>query len=332
MTQLDHAKRSKGIGSSEIAMIVKDREGKPISPWGGPHKLWRIKTGREEFKLTTKDQRRGSYLEGALRQMYEDDNGYTVKVPRTKQHPEFDYVVDSADGLVFETAKSKRHKRTLELKTAVWPKPGDWGRPGTDQVPKYYLLQCLWHEGAHPSEDRICDVPALVSGVDKIYHVSFDEETYLALVYEAEKFWYDHVLADKEPEIDAHRDTDSWLQCKLFDSENAKLIEADNDMVEIMLRYRELKLLQSSYSEEINLLENKMKQAIGENEGLLIPGTKQKVTWKQDADSVGFQQKKFVDEYLESISQKKRKEIEEKYTGVTRKGARKFLSSALLKN
>jgi len=333
LTKEDHAKRSKGIGSSEIAMLLTKELGNgkvvPLSPWGGPHKLWRRKTGREDWSPDSDAMRRGRFLEKAILEMYASTYGYRLESPPTKRHESYSYVVDSVDALAFK-GPGEQHKRTVEAKTAVWVKQGEWGDEGTDQVPKYYIVQCQWHEGVWPSEDRICDVAVLLNGVEKYYHVAYDEDLYMALVCEAEKFWYDHVLKDKEPEIDGYPETSEWLQKRITHIEEG-LVDADNEMSAIMLRYRELRLLQNEHKSEMSLLENKIKQAIGSQEGIVIPGTKQKITWKKAKESTGLMKIKMAEDYLDGLGEKEKQEAIEKY-GVIKEGSRRFLTESLLKN
>ena len=74
--------RSNGIGSSEIAMLVyvKDEDTgsmKPLSPWGGKHKLW-VKKTHGEVKKSSDAMTRGNYLEDGIINWCADKEGYDL--------------------------------------------------------------------------------------------------------------------------------------------------------------------------------------------------------------------------------------------------------------
>ena len=57
-----------------------------------------------------------------------------------------------------------------------------------------------------PRRGQQADVP-MDDGSRRVdYHVPFDEELYMSLVGEAERFWRDHVKKDIEPKIDDYAD------------------------------------------------------------------------------------------------------------------------------
>ena len=347
--------RSKGIGSSEIAMLIylEDDNGdmKPLSPWGGRHKLWRRKTGKDGEQKAQSYMTRGQYMEQGLMNWYADDNGVKWIAPKTLVHADYPYVVDSCDGLTFDgdtTVKLMKEfiskgtgaapLRCLEAKTSSYWKRDEWGEAGTDDVPSYYLVQCMWHLGIHKPQEMICDVP-MDNGTKRTdYHVAFDEELYLSLVAEAEKFWVDHVLADKEPDIDSYSDTTSWLCRYLKQKEGMGVLEANDEQIQVMLTYRNyaLTIKQTEvYAEEAR---EKLMRVIGEYDGILVPGTKQKILWKQSKDTMGVDwkavaehlaQQMHVDGAMDKEAFRQLKDANEK---ITRKGNRRWTPTALLKN
>lgn len=349
LTKLDQRKRSKGIGSSEIGMLayVEDKNGdmKPLSPYGGRHKLWRRKTGKEPETQSKEYMRRGNYMEPALINWFADDTGVEWFKPPTINHSEFPWVVDSVDGLSFpkgtkkSVMKSGKVKpfRCIEAKVLTgWDKDG-FGDPGTDEIPEHYLVQAQWHIGAHRPEDMACDFPVDVDGGRNDYLIKFDEELYLYLVSEAEKFWMNYVEKDIEPPVDDYSDTTSWLSRYMRQREGLGVLEANEEQVKLMLQYKQLALQLSDGESGLAELKEKLMRAIGEYDGIIIPGTKQKILWKRSKDSQIIDWKAvseslgqrllsanlMTEAELEQLSQTKVK---------VRTGSRRWTPTSLLKN
>jgi len=284
MTDLDHKLRSKGVGSSEIAMLIADKEGKPISPYGGPHKLARIKKGFQDAAEDTPATLRGKYFEPALLKFYADTTGREFRQVPTRRLEKHPVVVDSVDAIAGEpsvfdgdTYRSDQ-VRCVEAKTTHFVKRDEWGEPGTDQIPKHYILQCQWHCGAHMTP--ICDVPVDLGGTLEIYTVRFDQKLFEHMVEVAEKFWRDYIETDKMPPPDADMETSRWLARRLEQRHN-DYIPASEELKRLLLSYREAKLTYDAMSEAVTRMENQIKVAIGEHAGIEIPDTGQRVSFKE---------------------------------------------------
>ena len=269
--------RSRGIGSSEIAMLVTDNEGKPLCPWGGRHKLWRKKTGQEPEVESTDAQLRGIILEPALIKWYEKLTGNSVLETKTIQSEKHPIVIDSADGLVFEKGNDSPTK-CLEVKTTHYSRRSDWGEPGTDDIPKHYLLQGIWHCGAH--ELPSCDFPAFWGDKLQIYTAKFDEDMFLGLVDLANRFWKDHIVGGKAPDPDGDKETSKWISANL-EQKGKKIVEADDAMAEKLLMYRTARIKSKALEQDVRKMENEIKLLIGENYGMEISNTKQRVTFPE---------------------------------------------------
>lgn len=349
LSKVDQKKRTKGIGSSEIGMIiyVEDKNGdkKPLSPYGGMHKLWRRKTGKEPETKATSYMNRGNYMEPALIQWFADDTGVDWFKPPTVRHADYPYVVDSVDGLTFPKGTKRAEMKTGKVKPlrcveakvlTGWNKEG-FGDPGTDEIPEHYLVQSQWHIGAHKPEDMACDFPVDVDGGRKDYLVRFDEELYLFLVSAAEKFWVNHVEKDVEPDVDDYADTASWLSKYLKQKEGLGVLEANPEQVKLMLQYRQLALKLDEGDAALAELKEKLMRIIDEHDGIIIPGTKQKILWKQSKDSESTDWKAVAEtlgERLVAAELISKGELDElSATKVkTKKGSRRWTPTSLLKN
>lgn len=130
--------RQKGIGASEAAAILG------MSPWMNSMKLWRLKTGAEQPKDLSKNERveQGNRLEGALRGLYQALHPeYQVEY-----HP-FDTLAQRDKPWLFATLDGELIRQggergILEIKTATMANGAAWEK-WRDAVPDYYYSQIL---------------------------------------------------------------------------------------------------------------------------------------------------------------------------------------------
>jgi len=222
--------------------------------------------------------RRGRRMEPVLVEDYEEMAGLkTVKVGLVR-HPEHSFVLGTPDRLVVDEDGNILHG--LEVKTANARQAPFWGPPETDIIPDQYLLQCQWYMLA--TDIKRWDVIVSIGGeLPQIYHVEFNEELCSKLLNIAEQFWNDNVLKKDPPSADASESAAKML-AKLYRKADLDLIEAgqeeDSLVSSLMEKKEELEKLQ----EEVRLLENKLKERIGDHEGLKGGGWI--VTWKKTKD------------------------------------------------
>ena len=344
LTEADKRVRSNGVGSSEIAMLVylEDQSGdvRPLSPWGGRHKLWRKKTGREIEERVASHLTRGDFMEEGLIKWYASDHDVEWRKPRSKRSTRYKYVVDSVDALTYPRGSKKKGTplRCVEAKTSNPWMRHEWGQPGTDEIPNYYLVQCQWHLGVWETQDEVCDVPMDNGMSRKDYFVPYDEELYHSLLMEAERFWRDYVETDREPPIDDAKEATRWLSRYLENKDGLGVKEANADEVQLLLRYRSIALQRNAAIDALAELQEKIQRAIGAYDGLMVPGTKQQILWKQTADSIGVNwQEVSMDLYSRlqasgDLDEQNYQLLLKRRTKVTKKGTRRFCPDALLKN
>lgn len=289
MANLDHELRSKGIGSSEIAMLIIDENGHSLSPWGGPHKLWRIKTGQELPETEPKPWlERGNALEGWILNRYATKcDARLRRSPGTKQSPKYSYAVDSVDALAWLPGDDKTPSTCVEAKAPLIFSRGEFGEQGTDQVPRQYISQGQWHMGVWGL--RKCDYPVdMGTGDIKVYHTEHDEELWRSLLMIAERFWLDHVVNNVPPPVDATEETSKWLSRRLA-QRNEDLVDADEDTVKKILAYKNLRMMHDADGGKLELLANEIKLAIGEHKGICLPGQpKMRVTFTETKGRTSF--------------------------------------------
>ena len=146
------AGRKKGIGGSDVAAILG------FSPYKSPYQLWLDKTGRSERKESQNESAHfGNLLEDVVAKEFSRRSG--VKVQRVTQQLSLENIgepwaignIDRAvvnpeiAGRVFFKDGKLTTDQGLECKTASEYLSKLFGEEGTDQIPDYYLTQCLWY-------------------------------------------------------------------------------------------------------------------------------------------------------------------------------------------
>ena len=168
------------LGGSDIAAVHG------ISPYTTPVELYLRKRGEADEQADAPQLRRGRRLEPYVVDMYKDDTGRKVYAPAFVVGPE-DWIAANLDGTSGSSA-SGGADRVLEVKTANQWTRRDWGEPGTDQVPVFYVAQCQWMLAI--TRFTRCDVAALI-GVDdfRIFTIEADVPLQQRLIVLAREFW-----------------------------------------------------------------------------------------------------------------------------------------------
>lgn len=221
--------RSTYIGGSDIAAILG------VSPWRTRLDCYLSKI--EPLEIAAEEEsdenrqivlKRGKRLEPYVLSMLAEQEGLNILYQnRRHQHPEFAFMMAEIDAETDDT-------RNVEIKTANWFKRGDWGEPGTDEIPVYYVAQVQWGLGVSGRSEAICGV---LLGVDdfRVYHVRRDDEIIDVMTNEAVAFWQQ--VQDMTPPPAA---TMSDIK-RLFERDDGMAVEADQGLANLVNEYRAVK-------------------------------------------------------------------------------------------
>jgi putative phage-type endonuclease len=176
--------RGHTLGGSDAAPAIG------VSPWKTPLQLYEEKLGLASPQPETPAMRWGKLLEDAIRVHYCALTGATLREPNgTLIHPHFGWMSANLDGLT-------EGGRVLEIKTAR--SGDDWGEPGTDQIPTYYVPQVMHYLAV--TRAQYVDVAALIAGHDfRLYTLERDEELIDALIEAEQDFWA-HIMSCTPPD------------------------------------------------------------------------------------------------------------------------------------
>lgn len=271
------------IGGSIVSAIIGQ------NPWESPLSAYlRL---RKEVSPTPDNpaMERGRRLEPVVATMFAGSHPeYDVRYNRKgteepeeyvdEEHP---FLIGHPDRLLYD--KKGNLVAGLEIKTSNVSNSKMWGTENTDSIPTNYLIQCQWYAGISKLPEWLVAV-AFVDDFGKIrfyreYKVVADNELYNALRGCAIKFWRDNVVAGVAPVMDKVNDTmKRWLVEK-YPANTQEIGVATQDEECLLARLIESKELLEKARQKYELCEAKVKQAIGDRDGITSE-TFGKVTWK----------------------------------------------------
>lgn len=275
------AERQTGLGASDIAAALG------YSPYRSPVELFMQKTGRLVDDAESMRLRFGQHNEEFVAKEYERVTGFKVqRFNPMLRHPKFQNIIGHVDRLVIPAGQKVaahrgeiRTDRGLEAKTVdsfIYRTSGEWGEPGTDEVPTVYLIQSVTYMGL--TGCRRWDLAALVgsgAGELPIYHMARDLDLEEEIFTRAQEWWETHVVKDVAPEPRSEDDV-ALLYPQARQKEE---IEADS---EIMLTVGTLKRTKEQLGElerKESELDMQIKRFMGHADTLLGPDGKKLATW-----------------------------------------------------
>lgn len=258
-------KRRKCITGTDIAAIVG------LSKYASPLTVFMDKLALSEPVIENEPMRWGKLLEPVIMHRYAQENGVDVTPG----------VFMVKDGIIGGTPDGLTEAKLIEIKTAGLFSAKFWGEPGTDQIPDSYLCQVQWYMNLTDREK--CDIAVLIGGQDyRVYHAHRNQNLIDLLVDSANDFWNSYIVPETPPPLDASKGADDYLK-SFFPTSRGNIIRATHDMDEIA---RDLSKARDDIAraEEIKTkLENQLKYAIGDNDG--IESRYFKATWKSTKSS-----------------------------------------------
>lgn len=290
--------RRTGIGGSDAAAILG------LSPWATPLDIYneKVAEGEPAEGEPTESQLFGDMLEDTVARAWVKfmrKDGHMVEVEamsqtmRSSEHPfalaNIDRKVTWLDG--------RPAKEGLECKTADKFVAHLWGNAESDEVPDYYLIQCM-HYLAVTGWDR-WHLAVLIGGnTFRKYVIERDEELINHILAAERKFWTQHVEARVPP---APVNLEDIKQ--LYRKDNGQPVIAEPDVALRVEKLRELKAqavaLVGTDAKPglISQLEFEIKSFMGDAQLLIGPDGKKLASWKNNKDGERFDEKRFREDH-----------------------------------
>lgn len=162
MTALEPGSRAwlRLMTASKVAAIVG------VSPWESPRSMWHKMRNELPKEAQTSVQSRGHYLEPAILAWWRDQHPEFVELDEQPVFEMDGWAAAIPDAAVHELdengAWTGEYIALVEAKSAR--DLDDWGTPGTDEIPPYYLTQIFWQ--MHVSRVPVCYVPVISRFLD----------------------------------------------------------------------------------------------------------------------------------------------------------------------
>lgn len=301
LTKKQQQLRALAIGSSEIGVLAG------LSRWSTPIAIYEAKVmGYEQDATLAMDL--GVELEEPIARVYAKRQQRFLTRVDTLVDEIRPYAVASCDRAVYLTRETwkkdarakadlddlKGAEKLLECKSTTWRMAYEWGKPGTDEVPEYFLAQTNWQMGT--TRVPACDIAVLFDRDRyEVYCLTLNHPLFEGLYEIASQFMVDHVLAKVPPPPDASERYAEYLArafpiAKLGKKEKENLIAPSQEAEDAVLLYAKLKLAVKRIEAHLVLASNRIKKEIGPAHGLISPRFG-KITWKATKDGTKFDAK-----------------------------------------
>lgn len=261
--------RLSGIGGSDAAAVCG------LNPYKSPVDVWLEKVGRGEPVEENERMHWGNVLEDVVAQEYARRTGRKVRRRNNQfRHRQHEFMLGNIDRDVVG------ERRLLECKTADKWTLSQWGEPGSDEAPEYYLVQVAHYLAVLDYE--VADLAVLIGGNDfRIYTIERDRELEEGLIERCADFWHSFVIPGIEPP------PSSLADCKTLWPRDVKAaVEATPEVEAAVERLRALKAALKQGEAELDELEVLIKGHMGAAAELLIGADGRKLaTWKCSKDS-----------------------------------------------
>jgi putative phage-type endonuclease len=220
----------------------------------------------------------GKDLEQGIVQAYSRITGRQVQwADRTVRHPVRQWMGASPDALVGDPLE-----RVVDAKLVFYDQRRKWGETSA-QTPEGIQLQMWWQMAV--CECDVCDVAAWMGeDAPRIYTIERNREAERVVIAKCEEWHRRYVLGDEIPPISGSRAAAVWLQQAFPKHARPDMRDATEEEVAVLEEYTQVRLLRQDAKAQCEKMENQIKLAIGEREGLEWPGGT--FTWRRTKDGI----------------------------------------------
>lgn len=294
--------RLNGIGGSDAAAILG------ISPFKSRLQLWHEKVNKVIYTNSKSNLifEIGHALEPIIANEYSKMTGRKLEVRESKSHSNYPFIIGNIDREIIKSEKNS--KGILEIKTkGAWI---NW----EETIPPYYIAQIQHYMAIYEynwSSFAVLDLGAREITVTDIER----DDTLINTIIEEEKKFWDLVQTKTPPTTEPTTTCNSFLKeiyktsepITIDISDNTVATEYARNLKYIKEQYKSLDKSELIYKNYFMDLLKNAEKAIGSN---------YTITWKNDRNSLKFDEEKFKNENQELY----KKYLKEK------KGVRRFLS------
>lgn len=255
------AARRTGIGGSDMAAIMG------MSKFRTPLGIYNEKADEPDWLVEedTDLTRWGKLLEPVIRQRYSDVTGQDIHA--------VGFIRDPVHWWRFATVDGVTDSRVLvECKNTRYG--GDWGDPGTADVPPYVFIQV--QHGLAVTGLQWADIPVLISGSDfRIYCVEADAECQEQITMTGAEFW--QRVQDRNPPdpISVADAQHRWRDT------GPGQVTASSELEKAVQELRQIKSNDALSAKRKDAYQTSVMNALGERDTLIGLDETVLVTWKK---------------------------------------------------
>ncbi len=273
--------RRKGIGGSDVATVLG------LNKYKSVYKLWLEKTGQVEVTSAQSEAAYwGNTLEEVVAEEFSKRTGKKVRRRnRVFEHSKYPFLRANIDrDIVGENA-------VLECKTANQYLANEWDE---DEIPIQYICQ-VQHYMNVLNLDYVY-FAVLIGGQKFIWKkMERDQELIDMITEKLVEFWTENVEKGIEPAIDGLKATSDFLTQRYLDTDDNQT-ELNTLFDEKIANLARLKGDKKIIEENITLLENELKQALGKSDATIGITPNNIVSWKK-TQSKRLDKKKLAEKY-----------------------------------
>ena len=273
--------RRKGIGGSDVATVLG------LNKYKSVYRLWLEKTGQVEVTSAQSEAAYwGNTLEEVVAEEFSKRTGKKVRRRnRVFEHSKYPFLRANIDrDIVGENA-------VLECKTANQYLANEWDE---DEIPIQYICQ-VQHYMNVLNLDYVY-FAVLIGGQKFIWKkMERDQELIDMITEKLVEFWTENVEKGIEPAIDGLKATSDFLTQRYLDTDDNQT-ELNTLFDEKIANLARLKGDKKIIEENITLLENELKQALGKSDATIGITPNNIVSWKK-TQSKRLDKKKLIEKY-----------------------------------
>ena len=278
--------RRKGIGGSDVATVLG------LNKYKSVYQLWLEKTGQIEVTSAQSEAAYwGNTLEEVVAEEFSKRTGKKVRRRnRVFEHSKYPFLRANIDrDIVGENA-------VLECKTANQYLANEWDE---DEIPIQYICQ-VQHYMNVLNLDYVY-FAVLIGGQKFIWKkMERDQELIDMITEKLVEFWTENVEKEIEPAIDGLKATSDFLTQRYLDTEDNQT-ELNAIFDEKIANLAHLKGDKKIIEENITLLENELKQALGKSDATIGITPNNIVSWKK-TQSKRLDKKKLAEKYPDIVA------------------------------
>jgi putative phage-type endonuclease len=252
--------RTTGLGGSDAAAALG------LSPWRSRYALWDEKTRDELSDEDNELLKWGRRLEPIIIQAFTEETGIKAdRLPQMLRSREYPWMTVNLDAVILDEPS------IVEAKNTGWYQAGEWSDDeGQATVPDHYGAQGQ-HALAVTGLDS-CWFSVLIGGNDFRRIKVERDPALIADLVEMERAFWDLVEAGTPPALDSSDSTTHALKARFANPAIGTTVEVSPVVGELIAHRAALKVQKKTLDEELALVDNNLKAAVGNAEVATVNG------------------------------------------------------------